>query len=72
MDPKAEDAYYLLESTLYTRNVTPQEIREKLKNLEIVISDTDQQGKTLESTYNLADYFQVKGKISSLNQVGRK
>ncbi|AET67809.1 antirepressor regulating drug resistance protein [Desulfosporosinus orientis DSM 765] len=72
MDPKVEDVYYLLESTLYTRNVTPQEIREKLKNLEIDISNTDQQGKTLESTYNLADYFQVKGKISGLNQAGRK
>lgn len=72
MNPPAEDVYCLLEATLYTRNITPQEIREKLKALEIEVAYTDQQGKKLETTYNLADYFLVEGKISSLNQDRRK
>lgn len=72
MNPPAEDVYCLLEATLYTRNITPQEIREKLKVLEIEVAYTDQQGEKLKNTYNLADHFLVEGKISSLNQAGRK
>jgi beta-lactamase regulating signal transducer with metallopeptidase domain len=55
-DNSSEDhAYYLVETTLYTRNITTEQIRDKLSSLQISLSSTDKQGNKVEKTYNLGD-----------------
>lgn len=55
-DNQSEDyAHYHNEFVLYTRDIKDEEIRDKLKSLNIDVSYRNEQGKMVKTVYNLAD-----------------
>lgn len=55
-DNQSEDfAHYHHESVLYTRDITNEEIRGKLKSFNMDVSYRNEQGEMVETVYNLGD-----------------
>lgn len=71
-NPSEDVAYYLLETTLYTRNITAEEIRKKLSALNIDISYTDKQGDKVEKHYNVGDCLAANALNGGLSQEGSR
>lgn len=51
------NAYYWLETTLFTRKLTNEALWDKLSMLSISVFYTDKQGQRVYETYNLGEHF---------------